>query len=33
MDGFSPRTLNYMWAIAGAWPDEQIVQQIVAPSP
>ena len=28
--GFSPRNLKYMRALAEAWPDEQIVQQLAA---
>ena len=30
MKGLSPRNLKYMRALADAWPDEQIVQQLVA---
>ncbi|MFW9263675.1 DUF1016 N-terminal domain-containing protein [Nostoc sp. CALU 546] len=30
MKGFSARNLNYMRAFAEAYPDEQIVQQLVA---
>src|SRR3954451_522814 len=33
MDGFSPRNLKYMRAFALAWPDEPIVQQLVAQIP
>lgn len=33
MEGFSPRNLKYMRAFAEAWPDEQIVQQVVAQIP
>ena len=33
MKGFSPRNLKYMRAFAEAWPDEQIVQQLVAQIP
>jgi predicted nuclease of restriction endonuclease-like (RecB) superfamily len=33
MKGFSPRNLKYMRAFAQAWPDEQIVQQLVAQIP
>jgi predicted nuclease of restriction endonuclease-like (RecB) superfamily len=33
MQGFSPRNLKYMRAFAEAWPDEQIVQQLVAQIP
>src|SRR3954447_13314247 len=28
--GFSPRNLRYMKALAEAWPDETILQQLVA---
>jgi predicted nuclease of restriction endonuclease-like (RecB) superfamily len=31
--GLSPRNLKYMRALADAWPDEQIVQQLVAQIP
>jgi predicted nuclease of restriction endonuclease-like (RecB) superfamily len=31
--GFSPRNLRYMRALAEAWPDEPIVQQLVAQIP
>src|ERR1019366_524273 len=31
--GFSPRNLKYMRALAEAWPDEQIVQQLAAQLP
>jgi predicted nuclease of restriction endonuclease-like (RecB) superfamily len=31
--GFSPRNLKYMRALAEAWPDEPIVQQLVAQIP
>src|SRR5262245_39918389 len=31
--GFSPRNLKYMRAFAEAWPDEPIVQQVVAQIP
>jgi predicted nuclease of restriction endonuclease-like (RecB) superfamily len=31
--GFSPRNLKYMQALAEAWPDEQIVQQLAAQLP
>ena len=30
MQGFSPRNLKYMRALAAAWPKESIVQQVVA---
>jgi predicted nuclease of restriction endonuclease-like (RecB) superfamily len=33
MRGLSPRNLKYMRALADAWPDEQIVQQLVAQIP
>ncbi|OJW05293.1 MAG: hypothetical protein BGO49_31190 [Planctomycetales bacterium 71-10] len=33
MAGFSPRNLRYMRAFAEAWPDEPIVQQLVAQLP
>lgn len=33
MKGFSSRNLKYMRAFARAWPDEQIVQQLVAQLP
>lgn len=33
MAGFSARNLKYMKAFADAWPDEQIVQQVVAQLP
>ena len=33
MKGFSPRNLTYMRAFAEAWPDEAIVQQLVAQIP
>jgi predicted nuclease of restriction endonuclease-like (RecB) superfamily len=33
MTGFSPRNLKYMRAFAEAYPDEQIVQQVVAQIP
>jgi predicted nuclease of restriction endonuclease-like (RecB) superfamily len=33
MRGFSPRNLKYMRAFAEAWPDEAIVQQLVAQIP
>jgi predicted nuclease of restriction endonuclease-like (RecB) superfamily len=33
MQGFSPRNLKYMKALAEAWPDEAIVQQAVAQLP
>jgi predicted nuclease of restriction endonuclease-like (RecB) superfamily len=33
MQGFSPRNLKYMRALAEAWPDEAIVQQAVAQIP
>lgn len=33
MKGLSPRNLKYMRALAEAWPDEQIVQQLVAQIP
>jgi len=33
MKGFSPRNLKYMRAFAEAWPEEQIVQQLVAQIP
>lgn len=31
--GFSPRNVKYMRALAEAWPDEQIVQRVVAQIP
>ena len=31
--GFSPRNLKYMRALAEAWPDEPIVQQVVGQIP
>ncbi len=33
MKGFSPRNLKYMMAFGEAWPDEAIVQQLVAQIP
>jgi predicted nuclease of restriction endonuclease-like (RecB) superfamily len=33
MRGFSPRNLKYMRSFAEAWPDESIVQQVVAQLP
>jgi predicted nuclease of restriction endonuclease-like (RecB) superfamily len=33
MKGFSPRNLGYMKAFAEAWPDESILQQLVAKLP
>jgi len=33
MTGFSPRNLKYMRAFAEAWPDQSIVQQLVAQIP
>jgi len=33
MKGFSPRNLKYMRAFAEAWPDEPMVQQVVAQIP
>ena len=33
MQGFSPRNLKYMRAFAAAWPDEEIVQRVVAQLP
>ncbi len=33
MQGFSPRNLKYMKTFADAWPDEPIVQQLVAQLP
>jgi hypothetical protein len=33
MKGFSPRNLKYMRAFGKAWPDEAIVQQLVAQIP
>ncbi len=33
MQGLSPRNLKYMRAFAEAWPDEPIVQQLVAQIP
>lgn len=33
MKGFSPRNLKYMRAFADAWPEEEIVQQVVARIP
>ena len=33
MEGFSPRNIKYMRALAEAWPDEAIVQQAAAQIP
>ena len=33
MRGLSPRNLKYMKAFAEAWPDEPVVQQLVAQLP
>lgn len=33
MTGLYPRNLKYMWAFAEAWPDQAIVQQLVAQLP
>jgi len=33
MKGFSPRNLKYMRAFAEAWPDESIVQEVLAQLP
>ena len=33
VEGFSPRNLKYMRALAAAWPEESIVQQLVAQLP
>jgi predicted nuclease of restriction endonuclease-like (RecB) superfamily len=33
VEGFSPRNLRYMRALAEAWPDSQILQQVVAKLP
>jgi predicted nuclease of restriction endonuclease-like (RecB) superfamily len=33
MQGLSPRNLGYMKAFADAWPDESILQQLVAKLP
>jgi len=33
VEGFSQRNLKYMRAFAAAWPDEQIVQQVIAQLP
>jgi predicted nuclease of restriction endonuclease-like (RecB) superfamily len=33
VEGFSPRSLKYMRALAEAWPDEAIVQQLIAQLP
>lgn len=33
LKGFSPRNLKYMQQFAAAWPDEQVVQQLVAQIP
>jgi hypothetical protein len=33
MTGLSPRNLKYMRAFAAAWPEEPIVQQLVAQIP
>lgn len=30
MKGFSPRNLNYMLAFAKAWPDEEVLQEVLA---
>ena len=33
IEGFSPRSLKYMRALAEAWPEEAIVQQLIAQLP
>ncbi len=33
MQGFSPRNLRYMRSFAEVWPDEAILQQVVAKLP
>ena len=33
MKGFSPRNLKYMRAFAGAWPDAEFVQEVLAQLP
>ena len=33
IEGFSPRSLKYMRAIAEAWPEEEFVQQLIAQLP
>ena len=33
MTGFSPRNLKYMWAMAEAFPDREIVQRVIAQLP
>src|ERR1700733_8280726 len=33
IEGFSPRSLKYMRALAEAWPEETIVQQLIAQLP
>jgi predicted nuclease of restriction endonuclease-like (RecB) superfamily len=33
IEGFSPRSLKYMRALAEAWPEEPIVQQLIAQLP
>ena len=33
VEGFSPRNLKYMRSLAEAWPEEPIVQQLVAQLP
>jgi predicted nuclease of restriction endonuclease-like (RecB) superfamily len=33
VEGFSPRSLKYMRALAEAWPEESIVQQLIAQLP
>jgi predicted nuclease of restriction endonuclease-like (RecB) superfamily len=33
IEGFSPRNLKYMRALAEAWPEETIVQQLIAQLP
>jgi predicted nuclease of restriction endonuclease-like (RecB) superfamily len=33
VEGFSPRNLRYMRSLAEAWPDEEILQQLVAKLP
>jgi hypothetical protein len=30
LKGFSPRNLKYMRAFAGAWPDAEFVQEVLA---
>jgi predicted nuclease of restriction endonuclease-like (RecB) superfamily len=33
IEGFSPRSLKYMRALAEAWPEEEFVQQLIAQLP